>query len=211
MKLRKVFGYLGPIALLILLAAAPAPAGQIVVPDCISGTSTAELVNDSLGDWKYTFTVQWGPVAHGLSHLDLLLGFAGCSCACDAFSFGAPDSAGTSNGESSDKDGDDADTCRVRYQAQYECHGDPSIPGEEGPLVKWEPASQGCEPGKSGSGVFCFYSDWPPTAASEANQYLLFKFGSDSCAGHLTGMIPNCQCETSTESTSWGSVKSRFR
>lgn len=210
----KISRFLGPIALLIMLAAAPAPAQSLVIPPCISGNCTAEFVGDTLGDWKYTIDVAWGPVAHGLSHLNLVLGFDGCECACDAFSFGAPDSAGYSYGPSGfAKAADEPDTCLVRYRAEYECGGDPSIPGDEGPLVKWEPWEEGgCEPGPSGIGTFFFYTDWAPVSVGVPNQYLMFKYSTQSCAGEVTGVVPACTCgPTSTEATSWGGVKNLFR
>ncbi|MFH1279897.1 MAG: hypothetical protein ABIK65_16160 [Candidatus Eisenbacteria bacterium] len=209
----KIVGSLGSIALLILMAA-PAPTQSLVIPPCISGNCTAEYAGDALGEWKYTIDVTWGPVDHGLSHLNLVLGFAGCECACDAFPFGAPDSAGYSQGSSGVAGAvDEPDTCRVRYSARYECHGDPSIPGDEGPLVKWEPEeSAGCEPGPSGSGTLFFYTDWAPVAVGIPNQCLMFKYSTQSCSGELTGVLPQCTCgPTSTEATSWGGVKALFR
>jgi len=192
--------------LLLLTAVGGAAAQPAITIACISGSSTATQVGDPLGEWMYTVNVTWNTGQHGLSHFDLILGLGGCDCVCDLFSADAPDTAGTSNGESH------RDTCTVNYFLEgFHCTGDPSIPGDEGPLLKWEYFENGCEPGASGTGEFVFYSDWAPTSASVPNNYLLYKAGPDSCSGNLTGDLPDCTCATGTKSTSWTDVKELFR
>jgi len=126
MKPFRLFLCLGLVALLLLLASSPSSAQSLVVTPCVTGTSSAVYVGSSLGDWKYTVDVSWGPLPHGVSHLNVVLGLDGCDCVCEMFPFGADDPAGSSSGP---------DSCAVFYAATFECGGDPSIPGDEGPLV----------------------------------------------------------------------------
>ncbi|MBN1826616.1 MAG: hypothetical protein JW958_10135 [Candidatus Eisenbacteria bacterium] len=205
-------GFAAALALLLIAIAGSGAEGTAVVTtppvDCITGTSTAELVNHELGRYRYTIQVDWNTgTQHALSHLDLILGLGGCGCVCEHFSFGAPDTAGTSNGWLSKRN------CTVSYEAGFECNGDPSIPGDEGPLVKWEPKSDpfDCEPGNYGSGSFVFYSDWAPAPVDSGNCYLLIKYATQNCCGELTGVLPECTCVTSVENQSWGGVKKLFR
>jgi len=179
---------------------------DVVAAGCVSGEVTAEPAESPLGDWKYTLTASWATgTPQALSHLDLLLGLSECACVCSECSFGAEDTAGTSDGTPRGR------RCTVSYEAEFNCKGDPSIPGDEGALVKFEPLRGTCEPGPTGSGVFAFYSDWPPEKLAEPMNRLLIKYGTRSCSGPLTGVLPSCRCATATEPTSWGGVKRMFR
>ncbi len=188
------------LSILAALAAQPALAGP-----CASGTSTAAFVGDPLGDYKYCATITWDTGAQGLSHLDVLLELELCPCICDLFSFGAEDTAGYSTGTTN------GDTCSVYFQANFMCDGDPTVPGS-GPLVKFEYLENGCEPGQSGSGTFCFYSDWPPTAIANPTDNIAVKYGTNVCRGDLTGVLPECTCgSTGTEHGTWGGIKALYR
>ena len=189
------------IALLIAVAIPGSAASTL--PVCVWGTSTATATpGHPLGDWYYCITLEWGPLSHALSHWDIILGLEDCPCACSDFPFGAADTAGTSDGE-----GD----CTVDYSAGYHCD-DPSIEGVEGPLVKFEPIGDGCEPDKSGSGMFCFYSDWAPAPVSTPNNLALVKYATLTCSGEITGQLPGCACgTTSTKTHHWGAIKNLFR
>ncbi len=192
-------------AFLILIGTIPAQA--VIPPACISGTATATATpGHALGDWMYCVDVTWDTGSQGLSHANVLLGLDFCPCACTDFPFGAEAIAGTSTGE----DGDGA--CTVNYLAEFQCD-DPSISGIEGPLVKFEPINgQDCEPDKSGTATFCFYSDWAPVNVGSPNTQLMVKFATNSCSGELSGQIPGCECgTTTTENQSWGGVKNLFR
>jgi hypothetical protein len=200
-------GSRGIFALLVFLCSGSVSAQtDVVAAGCVSGEVTAEPADEKLGDWEYTLSVSWATGApQALSHLDLLLGLSACGCVCSEFSFGAADTAGTSDGTSRGR------RCTVFYAAEFECKGDPSIPGDEGPIVKFEPLRGTCEPGPTGSGVFVFYSDWPPAEIAKPFNGLLIKYGTRSCSGPLAGVLPTCRCATATESTSWGGVKRMFR
>jgi len=179
------------------------------VADCyIGGHCEAEINidNPEIGVWKYTLTVEWdGEGTHALSHLDLLLGFGSHNCECDEFLFAFDDPAGQSDGEY------DWRCCTVYYEGFFECNGDPSIPGDEGEIIKFEPYEEDCEPGKAGTGVFTFYSDWQPEEVETPNQLLLYKFGQLYCYGELTGELPVLGCEhVAADPSSWGEVKSQY-
>lgn len=179
---------------------------------CATGTSTATFVGSPLGDWQYCAEITWdtgGGQGSGLSHLDLLLGLGECPCACEDFSFGADDTAGVSDGLTSLFVG--GDSCTVYYTAIFTCD-DPAVPGEEGPSIKFEyfkPAT--CYPGPTGTGTFCFYSDWPPAPIANPFGNIIVKFGQGDCLGDLSGVLPACSCTTPTESNTWGRVKSLYR
>ncbi|NNE09229.1 MAG: hypothetical protein HKN20_11765 [Gemmatimonadetes bacterium] len=170
------------------------------VETCLSGTATVETVNSSLGTYKYTVEITWGPLPHGLSHWDLLLDLDLCEDLCTDPPIAFDDVAGYTDGE-------DCDT--VTFEGEFQCEDDPSIPGIEGPMAKFDPIEgQSCEPDKSGSGTFCFYSDLPPAPMTVDG---LIKFSTENCRGPVTGMLPTCGATTGTESSSWSSVKDMFR
>jgi hypothetical protein len=102
--------------------------------------------------------------------------------------------------------------CTVYYYGEFLCDGDASIPGIDGPLVKFEPYPSDCEPGPVGEGVFWFYSDWAPEAIETPNQLLVIKFNQGQCGGELTGFLPGCsECDsTPTQPTTWGRIKSIY-
>ncbi len=191
------------VGLALLLAFGFANAQSISQPFCMSGTSIATATpGHPLGEWEYCITIDWGSLSHALSHWNIILDLSNCICACDEFPFAAADTAGTSDGE-----GD----CIVYYEASFHCD-DPSIDGVEGPLVKFDVIDNGCEPDKSGTGTFCFYSDWPPVNISTPNQLGLIKFATLNCTGEITGQLPGCSCgSTSTELDAWGKIKAIFR
>ena len=191
---------------LVLFSAGSAAAQYAVVVPCISGTSVATATpGHPLGNWQYCVSIDWNTGANALSHWDLILGLADCPCICTDFPFAAEDTAGTSS--ESEKD-----ACTVYYRAFFDCEDDPSTEMVEGPHVKFEPWESGCEPEQSGSGTFCFYTDWPPTAVPTPNQMLVVKYGPNVCTGMLTGELPICTCgPTATEQNSWGGIKSIFR
>jgi len=196
MKLTTVIACLG------LFMAAPALA------ECtISGDIAAEMVNDpDLGTYCYTLTVNWdtgGP--HGLSHLDLLVDFEGGTCECEDFlnSISFPAIAGESDGEPG--------YCVVEYEGWIECDGDPSIPGVEGILFKYEPIEEDCEPGPIGTGYFKFYSNLEPVPVDESLPLVIEKASGESCEGLITGVFPGLSCDpVSAEVTSWTHLKGLF-
>lgn len=187
-------------------AAAPAPAAAT---SCVTGSIAAESSDrPDLGAYVYRITIWWGPLQFGLSHWDLLLGHMLCDPLCLGESpFAFAEIAGTS------REGHGDGECTVSYGGALACNGDPSI-GYAGPLVKYEPLpEQECEPGKSGWGVFTFYTDWPPGPVGAWSDVLAVKFGhADPCFGPLTGTLPVCGGHpTATERTTWGGLKGLYR
>lgn len=202
---RRTVRFLLCVLTILAAFAVPAHSGDRIIPVCIEGNSTAQEVSDPAGRWLYTITVSWNTgVQQGVSHFDVILGLSNCPCVCDRFPFDEGNGPNKSTGE---------DDCSVYYSASFECKGDPSVDGEKGPLVKFEPRDAGkdCEPGNSGNGTFSFLSDWPPARLSTPNDLLLIKFGRDSCRGNLTGVLPACSCPNATQNSSWGDVKKMFR
>ena len=105
------------------------------------------------------------------------------------------------------------DGCVVDYDGFLECKGDPSIPGVEGILLKFEPVeAEGCEPGNTGTASFIFYSHLGPVPVDEDLLSLVDKYGLQHCFGYLAGDFPGMPCDpVSDDPTSFGSLKGLFR
>lgn len=175
----------------------------------IGGEVAAEQNLDSMYPaWKYTATISWDTgTPYALSHVDMLLDAAAGSCSCldlsDALVFAGI--AGYSDGEGG---------CEVTYETFLECDGDPSIPGVDSILFKFEPVEDGsgCEPGTTGTGTFVFYSDLGPAPIDEEILLLVDKFGQLSCSGYLSGVFPGLECDpVGAEQSTWDSLKGLFR
>jgi hypothetical protein len=192
------------VLVLTLLAAAPSRAGE-----CVSGTVTAALSQDSgfEGLYKYTVQFEWSLGQFALSHLNVNLSLSSCDCRCDEDLIVFPVPAGSASGP-----GDDGPFCKLDYFGEYLCNGDPSIP-DSTPAVKFEPDQDGgCEPGLSGNGTMCFYSPLAPGAPA-VQPALDIKHGQSVCVGPLSGVLPFCQgtCAVAVEDHPWGMVKALFR
>lgn len=172
----------------------------------IDGHIAAEMTGDpDLPLYAYTMTVNWDMDApYGLSHLDLLVDILGGTCDCSDFSEAITFGSGTSTGD---------DDCTVEYEAFLECNGDPSIPGVDGILFKFEPIEdEFCEPGPVGSGTFVFYSDLGPVPVNEDILAVVDKAGQESCTGTITGVFPGMSCDpVPTDGGNLGSLKSLYR
>jgi len=193
----------------LLLALMVVTSAQFVLGQCdISGTVVASATNDSaLPNWAYTLTIYWDTGSqYALSHMDLLLDTAGGTCTCDDFldALSWNDPIGSSDGDPS---------CTVDYQGGLECNGDPSIPGVDNILLKFEPIeNEGCEPGTTGMATFVFYSNLQPAAIDEDILSLVDKYAGNSCFGHLSGDFPSMSCDpVATEKVEWGRAKGLYR
>jgi len=192
----------------VVMILAIAAFAQIAVAECyISGSVDVEANAESGPAWVYTLSLSWDTGGqHGLSHANLLLDGIGGTCSCadfqDALSWSDP--IGSSNGDSD---------CTVHYDGFLECSGDPSIPGVEGFLLKFEPdESDGCEPGPTGSAEFVFYSDLGPAPIDADILTMVEKDSNNSCFGSLTGYFPAMTCDpVSTEARGFGSIKGMYR
>jgi hypothetical protein len=174
----------------------------------ITGTITANATNYPGGPaWCYTMEFVWDTgTPFALSHANLLLDGAGGTCVCEDFSDALiwHDPVGTSDG---------TDGCTVDYQAFLECSGDPSIPGVDGYLLKFEPIEQeGCEPSNTGTAVVVFYSNLAPAPIDEEILSIVDKHGLEYCFGGLSGDFPSMSCDpVGLESSTWGQIKGQYR
>jgi hypothetical protein len=174
----------------------------------ISGTITAEMTNDpGLPVWCYTMEFTWDTGSpYALSHADLLLDGAGGTCVCADFSDALEwyDPVGSSDG---------TDDCIVNYTGHLECNGDPSIPGVEGYLLKFEPIEvDGCEPANTGTAVVVFYSNLPPAPIDEDILSIVDKHGQEFCFGSLSGDFPALACDpVDVQGSTWGKIKGEYR
>lgn len=190
-------------ALFALVLSAPAAFAQCSVGGEISASPNPDPAGPA---WIYTISATWDTGnPYGLSHIDVLVDEANGNCSCadlqDAFSFPTP--AGSGDGVPA--------PCSVDYTGAVECNGDPSIPGEDGRLLKFEPVEGTCEPGPVGSATLVFYSDFGPVPIEEPCICIVDKAGLTSCMGLLVGDFPGLPCDpVATESETWGAVKSLF-
>jgi hypothetical protein len=190
------------IALTMLVLAVPA-----LADDCITGTVSAVETPSGSGTWKYciTFTYDVTSLGNSPSHFSLLVGaLANCPCICDAIWFDTPAGSSTGSGESG--------PCVVEYNGVFACNGDPTLPGDTGPTMKWEvPEDPTCEPDLIGSGELCFYSSLQPEAVPGSTG-IVIKLGQESCNGTVTGFLPSCVgCPVKTDQKTWGAIKALYR
>lgn len=190
---------------MLILLAAPQPGWT---QECVSGTITAEISPDPQFEnmYKYCLELSWNLGNNELGHLDIFLQLENCECICDPrfIQFGDP------AGETVSRI--DGGTCVNEYYGEYICVGDPSLPQLMlGPAIKFEPLESTCEPGLVGTGLLCFYSPMPPATPGLLVNGLAIKHGQQVCNGHLTGVIPSCDCFLQNGAGTWGELKVRYR
>lgn len=189
-----------------LVVARPA----LAVDDCasLSVTVTTQLSNDPgfEGLYKYTVTGSWDVSQFGLSHIDFFLQLKDLECICDSriVQFASP--AGTSDGVG------EGGACKVTYQGEYNCMGDPNVPAElNAPTIKFDAVGADCAPGVTGTGTWVFYSPFPPAPYSVDPGGAAIKHGQLVCLGQLAGTMPQGDCATPAQTTSWGAMKAIYR
>jgi hypothetical protein len=189
--------FLGLLGLLTLMIAHPGAHAQ-----CVSGTSTAELITTGphAGLYKYTIDITWS-TPQGLSNVTMDCGFGACpeeSCT-KIFEFDTP--AGHSDGEPSG--------CLVDYAGEFNCSGNPSI-GYTDPIIKWDALDMGgCEPGPTGSATLCFYTELGPFPATQSPVFLI-KDGQNVCQGMIAGDCPAAPCAVPVQESNWGAIKALY-
>ena len=196
------------IVFLGILGGASLGLAQTTDNDClITGEITATPSTDpGLPLWTYTLVMVWDTGSqYALSHANLLLDSATGTCTCqdfaDILSWGNP--VGSSDGEGG---------CTVDYEGNLECDGDPSIPGVDQILLKFEPIEEGCEPGPTGTATFVFYSNLPPAPIDEDILSLVDKYALNYCFGNLSGDFPAMACNpVGVEGSTWGQIKGQYR
>ena len=195
--------------LLLIVVLGVLGGAHLAVAQCsITGTITANATNDvNLPAWCYTMEFVWDTgTPFALSHANLLLDGAGGTCMCEDFSDALIwyNPAGSSDG---------VDGCTVNYDAFLECSGDPSIPGVDGYLLKFEPIENGgCEPANTGTAVVVFYSNLPPAPIDEEILSVVDKHGQEYCFGSLAGDFPAMACDpVGLEDSTWGNIKGQYR
>lgn len=174
---------------------------------CVSGTSTAELMTDGphAGLWKYCVDFAWD-TAHGLSNVILDFDFPCAGDVCDA-TWTFDDPAGSVDGVASDSG--TPGECTVDLMGHFTCSAIPGL-GLVGPLVKWDAISTidpPCEPGMTGSGMACYYTDLPPS--TDQSPMFIVKAGVIECQGMITGDFPSCP--VGANDPNWSTVKKLYR
>ena len=183
---------------------------QAVLADCfIGGTIAASSNPDPMGPtWMYTMVITWDTGnEYSLSHANLLMDSASGTCQCSDFrkALDWDDPSGSSDGYPMG--------CTVDYRTYLECNGDPSIPGMDWILLKFEPIEDGtCEAGPTGTGTFVFYSDLGPVPVNDEVLSIVDKHALMYCFGYLSGDFPGMDCDpVDNEEANWGNVKGLFR
>ena len=192
------------LALAVVFVAAGAP---LVGAQCVSGNVVAELQTSGpfTGLWCYTATVTWDTPS-GLSNLTLDCGFGACPEQSCLQTYLFDDPAGTSDGMTTGAG--PKQPCVAEYSGEFNCNGNPSI-GWTDPVIKWDSLNGGCEPDKTGTGTFVFYTNLGPSENSTL-PLALVKNGTLVCQGTLSGACPEPPCIVPTEETSWGKIKADY-
>jgi hypothetical protein len=180
--------------------------GVVMAEFAINGVSTAELVNDPMGKYKYTLEITWDTgTQYAMSHINLLID-TGANCTCgiiaDGISFDAMN--GSLYGNPND--------CELDVYTELNCQGDPSL-GLSGIMLKFEPdETEDCEPDVTGQMTIVFYSNYRPAHIGQPNLALSDKFGQLSGFGNISGVFPALPCDTiDNDDTTWGSIKTHYR
>lgn len=182
------------VALLILSPAA-------ALAQCVSGTVTSELQTTGpfAGLYKYTVDLTWD-TPQGLSNITMDCNFGLCPDFICSQTFAFESIAGTSDGEPA--------PCTVDYVGEFNCNGNPSI-GWTDPIIKWDAVySGGCEPGNTGTGTFCFYTNMGPSPNQETPLFLI-KNGQQVCQGMLVGDCPT-GCPVPVQHKTLGGLKADY-
>jgi hypothetical protein len=193
---------------LLLLALACLP-GALQAQTCLSADMTATPTAPGSGLWKYCLTIHYDVSAlkHAPSHFDLILAsLTDCPCACGpgAIAADASDVVATGIGPVTEL------PCKVTYESDVNCAGDPTLPQYPHFTIKWDVAKgSACEPAQAGSETFCFVSALPPGAPSTTTAAI--KLARLSCIGTVSGTLPQCDCATPVHPGTWGRVKSLYR
>ncbi|MFO7653084.1 MAG: hypothetical protein R6X25_04600 [Candidatus Krumholzibacteriia bacterium] len=192
----------GFLVVLLLTMTLPVVAGAVCA---ITGEITAAPAGEQgLGDWEYTFVMQWDTGSErALLWFDILLDDLSRACSCEQIQAGvAPgDTVGYSLAKAQD--------ATVWYFAEFLCEGDPRVP-DPGKLLRIQPYP-GVEPGPTGVGVFKLYSDQAPAAVEHSYLYLFDDAANFLCEGGVTGVFPGLVCDPlPAERISWSALKSVF-
>ena len=187
---------------LLALTAAPS-AAQV-----LWGTSTVEIADapELEGYWLYRLDIGWNTIglgSHGMSHVSFFLELVVCDCACDQGIVTLDSIAGTGAGEGG---------CVLEFLGFYECTGDPSFP-TQAPTIRYTHIEDGCEPDRIGTATLHFYSRFGPGVPCVHTGSLGIKAGKITEVGDITGVLPLCECGSSSVSSaaSWGVIKSMYR
>jgi len=193
----------GKMTAILFLAAVllAAPALQARDYAFIKGTITAEpnTYNPDMGQWRYCIEFEWETGSrHAMSHVNLLMGLGGCTCADirDALHWV-----------------EGADVLRERpgcggVEAKFECNGDPSLDIRD-PLYKFDfKDERGCDPDPSGNVRVWFLADQPPAPITTPNAFLVGKYAGETITGEVTGVFPGLACNpVGNRSMTWSRVK----
>ena len=173
----------------------------------ISATSTVyHGTGEFEGYWCYTIEFSWEST-QSLSHVSGFVGLDGLVCACDPGLMTFPDTAGSTTGV------EDGVECTLDYIGEYLCTGDPSLPDpiSDVAAVKFDPSSDSCDAGSTGSGTFTFYSLIAPGSGDVHTDAMVIKAGQNVVSGDLLGPLPAADCALPVQEQAWGAIKGLYR
>ena len=152
----------------------------------ITGTSTATYIVDGPyeGWYRYDISILWGH-NYGLSHLDLILK-PNCALEDHLIEFDIPAGFSTSEDEPTNP-------TAMGWSGYFNRNGDPSLDIVE-PVLKYNSPfyPSDAEPGKSGFGVFSFYSNIIPEPGTHTNALVFKADNMPAEYGDLEGDYPSC-------------------
>lgn len=177
--------------------------------EAIDITVTAAVSTDPGYEGLYKYTISGSWEVSGIGAVSYFLFSLGpeCPCLCDSSisSVQFPNTAGTSTGENIREN-----PCEARFNGFVECSG---LLETDDSVLKYEVLGASCYPVETGTGTWIVYSTMEPLPWAEYPNAVYVKYGDNVCTGTLAGQLPNCyECiQVSTESKSWGAVKSMYR
>jgi len=173
----------------------------------IHGTITASQTpgQPNLGAWKYTIEMSWCTGTNlGMDHFDIMLDEIARGCSNEEIQMGVipGDTVGLAPFDVRDA---------VYFQPEFMFQGDPLVP-TLGQMLKIAPfPNQNLVPGPSGTGVFHFYSDSPPTEFEYPGLFLVDSAREFVCGGSIMGVFPGLVCDpVPTEKQNWGYIKALY-
>jgi hypothetical protein len=173
----------------------------------VTATSTVSLgTGQYAGYWCYTISYTWDS-PQSLSNVGVFLGLEGLECACEPGLFVFPVPAGSSVGES------DGESCSIDYEGNYSCQEYDGYPPEFANLavVRFDPISEPCEAGSTGSGTLTFYSLLAPGSTLQHPDKIVIKHGSEGTTlGSIIGPLPAANCAVPSHVRSWSTIKIQY-
>lgn len=197
--------WLMPMAVLAALAMASPAAADCGVQMTVTASAATEPGLERL--YKYTLAGSWERGMSGPVRVEIGLPVSDCACACDPGILAFTSQAGVVVGQDQS-----AHLCEMEYSGAYICRRVPSSPPEaQMPSVEFDASASDCRVGTVGSGVWHFYSPFPPAEPATYQNLVVLRMSDSVCAAPVTGQMPLCRCVTAVLPATWGRMKAIYK